>query len=256
MIPIHFYAQSDSVALKKDAKFKKTIEVNYNNLVFTEKYSAWHFGYLQLAFKKPSLSILPRINFNSRFSKLGIQAEVDVYKKIKSTVFYLNYGYSPTQFYPIHRFGLEAYRSLPYKLEASLGLRVLNFEKNTPLFYTTSIGKYYKNYWFSYRAFIVPLTDNINWSHIGMVRKYLKKDEEYIGFLIGLGAATTDNALNVKDMFFLRSYRLGFQLNKFIATDWMIKPSFEISKQELSFRPKYYQTMYAMSLSVSKKIKQ
>ena len=98
--------------------------------------------------------------------EIGKQIEIDLYPKItKWNYLYLSYGYSNSVLFPLHRVGFEIYQKLPKSFELSAGFRFLQFESTTLtntdtlkniMIFTGSLGKYYKNFWFSFRPFLNP----------------------------------------------------------------------------------------------------
>jgi YaiO family outer membrane protein len=133
------------------------------------------------------------------------QFEVDAYPGItKHDYLYLNYGYAPgDDYFPRHRFGIELYHSFSHAIEASAGLRYLQFyglsNVSNVFIYTASVGKYVGNYWFDLRAFITPdrdlsktsgkISKNTSMSFLFIARKYFLTSNDYLSLSIGAGAS-------------------------------------------------------------------
>src|SRR3989304_3525527 len=101
--------------------------------------------------------------------------EVAFYPKIIDGGYcYLSYGYSNSDLFPKHRFGLEAYAKLPKSFEASLGLRHLAFDGGGNItIYTGSLGYYFKSYWISVKPYITPNDGSVSVSFNTTIRWYL-----------------------------------------------------------------------------------
>ena len=130
-----------------------------------------------------------RVNYASRSfgssAKSGIQFELDLYPRItKGFYAYLNGGYSSSSIFPKYRLGGELYKSLPFSFEISAGIRYLDFSSTQVYIYTGYLGKYYKNYWFSFRPFFTLKPSGVSFTGIWIVRRYLEDAENYIYTLI------------------------------------------------------------------------
>jgi YaiO family outer membrane protein len=150
--------------------------------------------------------------------KKYIQFEVDAYPHLSSKSYmYLNYGFSPGNFFPTHRAGAEYFRSFGSGWEGSAGGRYLNYEngliKHTFIF-TGSVGKYYNSNWFSLRPFLIFNYKEISQVYYLFYRHYLNDINNYIGCAVGYGSSPdeTSNRLDQVYMWSFKSYRLRFDI--------------------------------------------
>jgi len=145
---------------------------------------------------------------------VGIQPEVDLCPRISNGVYgYFDYGYSESSLFPVHRAGGEIYKKLPKGLEASAGLRYLNFSATSTVFiYTGSIGWYYKDYWISFRPFV---TQGTPLSYTLSLRRYFKDADNYPGVTGGVGFSPDDhrmqssNGLSTNNIYILQTQKFG-----------------------------------------------
>ncbi len=133
--------------------------------------------------------IISRINYGNRFEIQGLQYEADFYPKFSKMFYgYLNYGFSNSPIYPDHKVGAELYSNLPKAMEASLGIRFLDFNSTKAMIYTASYGLYRGNYYFSVRPYVTPgPKNNLSFSGQILARKYLKDGENFFGIRGGMG---------------------------------------------------------------------
>lgn len=139
--------------------FKMSLRYRYDHFDRGKRnYGPWHMFSFDLSKKMKWGSIIARTNYANRSfgssAKSGTQFELDLYPRItKGFYAYLNGGYSSSSIFPKYRFGGELYKSLPFSFEISAGIRYLDFLSTQVYIYTGYLGKYYKNYWFSFRPF-------------------------------------------------------------------------------------------------------
>jgi len=193
--------------------------------------------------------IIPRINYSNRFDIDGIQYEVDLYPKLSKMFYgYLNYGYSNADIYPNHRMGAELYANLPKSMEASLGMRYLDFVDSQVSIYTGSVGMYRGNYYFSLRPYLTPRTNStIGISGMLTARKYLKDADNYIGFNGGMGFMPefrqflANSTLIAETVLFVASQQVQleyqFSLNQHSS---LYRIHAGLTRQELIFAPGNY----------------
>jgi len=190
----------------------------------------WHLISLQYGHTFDNFgSVLWRINWANRFSESGVQYEMDAYPSISKKMYmYLNVGYSPYEpVFPQFRFGASLYRSFPSAFEGEIGFRWLYFTSPTIL-YVASIGKYYKDFWFSLRGTFI-LNDygpGFSQSYAFITRLYGKTPNDYWAFTLGYGRSPDDiSTLDLLNNPPTTSYRVSIgkqisykQLNIFFAT--------------------------------------
>ena len=146
--------------------------------------------------------IIPRVNYSNRFNINGVQYELDAYPKFSERLYgYLNYGYSDAAIFPRNRAGAELYAKVGSAMEVSGGLRYLDFNTSKTTIYTGSFGLYKGNYYFSFRPYITPASDNkTGVSGNILARKYGKDKENYLGLSFGMGFAPELLQLNANNV--------------------------------------------------------
>lgn len=170
----------------------------------------WQEGSLSLSRETRFGSVVGRFNYANRFEVGGRQVEVDAYPGLARGLHaYLNYGYSAGSIFPRHRVGTEIFSNPGKGLEFSAGFRYLRFSDDVWI-YTGSAGKYFGNYFASFRPYITPGTTGTSVSGSFMLRRYYSDSDSYIGFSTGAGSAP-DDALDRLDLERLNSYKFtGF----------------------------------------------
>lgn len=202
------------LAKYKSARMKHKLIYQHDFERFSKPYlRRWHVSSFQLARRNNWGSVIGKVNLGDLVAKgeefwskkVNKQFEVDAYPRISSwNYFYLNYGYSPDNLFPRHRAGAEWYQKLPAAFEVSAGFRYLRFQgdsggKNVYI-YTGSVGKYYRNYWFSFRTYLSPKNNNVSQSYWLISRRYLRDSENYIGLELGSGVSPDDARGNVSSL--------------------------------------------------------
>lgn len=196
----------------------------------------WHFLSLELSRKFGLGSIMGRVNYADRNfgsgSTSGTQFEVDAYPEIKKGMYaYLNAGYSPSSFFPKYRFGSELYSALPASFEMSLGIRYLDFSSAKVLIYTGNLGKYYKNYWFSFRPFVTSKSSDIFFSGIFLVKRYFADEDNYLTLLFGFGS-TPSEIFSLWEIERLNSYKVGLEVQRKISRSLLIRCHVRFEREE------------------------
>ena len=196
----------------------------------------WHFLSLELSKKFGHGSIIGRVNHADRNfgsgSTSGTQFEVDAYSDIKKGMYaYLNAGYSPSSFFPKYRFGSELYSALAASFEISLGIRYLNFSSAKVLIYTGNLGKYYKNYWFSFRPFVTSRSSDIFLSGFFLVKRYFADEDNYLTLLFGFGS-TPAEIFFLEDIERLNSYKVGLEVQRKISRSLLIRCHIRFEREE------------------------
>lgn len=235
-----------------------SVSVNYALDFFSDVFDPMHLRYLQLGRQTSFGSLFARINSGYRFESSGFQGELDFYPSIAPGVYgYLNYGYSPSSIFPRHRFGGEIYCSLPWSLEASLGVRYLSFESGGHVsMYTGSIGWYIGNYFLSLRPYFTPDVSSTSKSATVQVRRYFGDAETYVGLKLGAGFSPDDKSIilvsgeTATETYFVKSQVAGASAQIPLGERFFVNASFDVTHQELSFRYGAYVYDYSMSLGV------
>lgn len=219
------------VLMKKYKSSRMIYKANYQHdyEYFNEPYTRkWHLSSFQLDRRNTWGSIIGKVNLGDLISdgesfwsnEVAKQFEVDAYPRVsKKSYAYLNYGYSPDNLFPTHRAGAELYHKLPKAFEVSGGMRFLHFNsdggnKNIYI-YTASVGKYYRNYWFSFRSYLTPKNGNVSQSYWLITRRYLRDSKNYIGLELATGVSPDESWVNLSSIgvykYKSRRFRLSYQ---------------------------------------------
>lgn len=202
-------------------------------------------------------SLTMRINAADKFKQRGLQYEMETYTNFTRKIYAnLSTGFAfDAKIFPKEKFGAELYFKLPASFEFSAGIRYQKFAKATS-FYTSSLGNYYKNYWFSVRTFISPKTDstsenkslkNSSITLIATIRNYFGDGNNYLGIKAGRGQSPDERkALNVANQ--TTSYSGGIELQKSAFGRWVIKGEITYSKEDI--RPTDFTQRLTTSLTV------
>ena len=164
-------------------------------------------------------AIIPRINYNDRFGIQGVQYELDLYPRISEKVYaYLNYGYSEADIFPAHRAAAEVYSSFGKALEASLGMRFLDFREQTARLLTGSFGMYRGQYYLNLRPYLSLFKDRKpGVSGSVLARRYLASPQQYIGLRATYGfnpelrQLRSGTELLAETLLFVESLELRFE---------------------------------------------
>lgn len=187
-------------ATLKDAAARHKLSISYDHSYFDKQFNkAWHLQSISYGRQTSLGSITARLNYANRFSRNGLQGELDAYPRISKTFYsYINFGYSGTGgVFPKYRAGFSIYANLPNSFEAEAGFRYLYFSSATRV-YTASIGKYYKSFLFSARTYITPSGESISQSYSIAGRYYFNTAESYFGISMGTGISPDDANQNIQ----------------------------------------------------------
>lgn len=198
----------------------------------------WYLSSLQYSRKTNIGSVIGRLNYANRFGLNSWQVETDAYPGIgKHSYLYLNAGISDNQLFPKYRFGAEFFQGLPKSFEVSLGFRYLHFTSSDVNIYTGSIGKYYGNFWFSFREFVTPSGKGGSFTEIFQVRRYFSTSDDYVGVQYSHGSSPDDvqtfllNAYNLK----LPSDKIRLSYSHRFSLLWVGSASAAYEKEVYSF---------------------
>ena len=214
--------------------------------IFNEFYDPMLYAGVEYQRSTPYGKIIPRINYSNRFGENGLQYELDLYPKLSKTFYaYLNYGFSEAGIYPNHRAGMELYANLPNALEASLGVRYLDFRETRAKLITASFGLYRGNYYLSLRPF-VTITDSRDPGLSGsfLARKYLKDKLHFLsirgsyGFSPELRQLRSGGTLLAETVLYVESQQLLFEYQFHgSSVKNAYRAEFGVSRQEYVFEP-------------------
>jgi YaiO family outer membrane protein len=242
----------------KSTAMNSGIGVNYAADRFSDTYGPMNAAFLQLSRRTDYGSLFARLNYAARFGLSGIQIETDLYPRLANGVYaYLNYGYSASDLFPRHRAGAELYTKLPSSLEASIGLRSLYFgPASSVTMYTGSLGFYFGSYWISARPYFIPGDAGLTTSASLTLRKYFGDAENFVSLKVGAGFTADERVVQSttgfpgKDIFYLKSKTVGAGWQQSLSTYILLVATFDVTNQEISFRPGNYTNMYSLALGL------
>ena len=217
--------------LEADA-MKNKLAVWYRYEDFDQSLDPWHESGVEVSHKFPWGTLIGRGTQAWRFGDSGQQFEVDAYPKLPNRFyFYLNAGVSGSNLFPNYRYGAELYKNFGSGWEASAGAFRLHFDSTTGKLYTASLGKYWKNYWFSLRPTLSDREpgDSLSWRF--SARRYFGDPEDYVGFSVGTGTRPEQNFLTGTEND-LNSGRFQVEAQRRIIGRWIVKGSAGKNQQE------------------------
>ncbi len=190
-------------------------------------------------------SISYRASYAERFSKKGLQSEVDGYLRfVKSNYFYLNVGFSDSKIFPELRAGAEIYQKIPAGFELSGGFRYLQFSNPGTKIYTASLGNYFRNFWFAARIYLTPKStietnDFLKKSSqtlILNIRNYFGDADNYFGLRFGKGQSPDERTqFDQSSILFLKSIQGGIEYQRLAFGRWVIKGEMGYSTEDTRF---------------------
>lgn len=202
----------------------------------------WHIMSLRGELNIKNIPLIGRLNYGklirsgSSFSASNnFQYRVDAYPHITSSDYlFINFAYSKAGLFPKTQYAAEWFHNFNKGIEASAGFRRMSWQDADPLlFYTASAGKYYRNYWFSARAFIAPREGGTDQSYIFSARRYLASAEDYFGMKLEYGTSP-ENIIylsNLPELVRFRTLGLRFAYQK-NWDNWLIRLGIGYKNQE------------------------
>ncbi|OIQ30049.1 MAG: hypothetical protein BM564_04595 [Bacteroidetes bacterium MedPE-SWsnd-G2] len=251
---------------KADEKFAKyysslSVEMSKNKVglkaavdVYSDLYDPMQYYQLKYVRLTKFGGIHAKLNVSHRFSETGAQFEVDIYPRIAKGLYaYGNFGWSNSFLYPKLRYGVELYKSLPWSLEASLGMRGLKFSSTTNI-YTGAIGWYFGNNYLVFRTYVTPGDPGASKSGALSFRKYRADADNYFSVQAGMGFSPDNYTYDFdgvqNEIVELKSQKVNFGYyfsSKNNKNAWGINGG--VMHQESSFEPGEYFWIYSMTLS-------
>lgn len=177
----------------------KEIGVSYDYVWFDKQFSdPWHLVSLDYSHPTKLGSVAFRVNYANRFKSSGVQYEVESYPHIANGVYsYVSIAYSDdVGVFPKYRGGFSLYASLPKSFEGEVGFRYLQFSDATWI-YTGALGKYYRSWLFTARAYVTPGESAISHSYNLTARYYYGGADDFFGATIGRGISPDETQANL-----------------------------------------------------------
>lgn len=221
----------------------------------TQDLQPWHFFSLDIAYHAGFGPLIGRVNYASRDYGAGrtngTQFELDSYPVFSERFYaYLNAGYSDSAIFPRYRLGGELYANLPKAFELSAGLRYLEFEDARVYIYTGTLGKYYKDWWFSFRPSFSSDTVGSGFSGLLWIRRYFRSTDEYIGLLAGFGNSPIE--LNfLEDIERYSSYQIGLEFKKPLSGAILFRGHIRYEREE--YQPDTFGNRFVLYLRLEER---
>jgi YaiO family outer membrane protein len=217
---------------------------------------SWEFMTLELAVKPKFGTLISRFNHACRqygketFS--GTQFEIDAWPVFNETIYAnFNAGYSANAIFPRYRLGGELYFNLPNAFELSGGFRYLDFSNERVYILTGTLGKYYKDYWFSLRPLIASDSKGLSTSGLLRIRRYKEDRDNYLGFTAAFGIIPV-NLYFREDIQRYASFRLGIEAKSSLFKSFLVKLQFRYEHEE--YQPGRYGSRYVMEIRFEERI--
>lgn len=234
---------------------KQHLLLDYQYSNFNEDIPNWHWLAIEYGLQLKNGPLLLRATQISRFNLTSSQVELEYYPRLnEKTSLYAGLGLGQGVLFPSYRAGLEIFRMLPAAMEWSAGLRHIEFADASVTSYTASLSKYYKNFWFNFRPFIIPTGGNLYLTYSVQARRYFKSSRHWLSLSAGLGnSPDMDFRLNRPDLqtsdqiFLLDAFvvRIDYQLP--IRFSWIARPFIEWKNEE--FLPSLYRRRLTSGIS-------
>jgi YaiO family outer membrane protein len=144
--------------------------------------------------------------------------------------------------FPYSRFSIEPYTKLPASFEMSLGFRYLNFDDSRfvvfdaskVMIYTGSIGKYYGDYWFSFRPYLTPGKDGWSKSVNFIVRRYLSDEDSYFSLILGTGLSPDEQQYAYNpSLSYLKSNKIALEYQQKIGSGFFLDCGTGFAREEI-----------------------
>ncbi|MCF8335330.1 MAG: YaiO family outer membrane beta-barrel protein, partial [Bacteroidales bacterium] len=178
----------------------------------------WHIVALQGKLNFENTPLIARINYGklihsgASYSRSNnFQYRVDAYPRITpSDYLFINFAYSGSGLFPKIQYAGEWFHNFNRGFEASAGFRRMTWAEPL-LFYTASVGKYYRNYWFSLRTFVTPNEKTTGQSYMLSARRYLATSKDYLGLKLQYGTSPENPSYLMDLPEIVRLKTLGFR---------------------------------------------
>jgi YaiO family outer membrane protein len=219
--------------LKEEVRVN-AITLSYEYDKFNQIFDPWQLASIAYSRRTPIGTAIIRANFARRFDSNGQQFEMDMYPRFADGFYsYLNLGYSNVSIFPKSRYGFSLYYSLPLSLEIDAGFRLLKYSSDTWI-YTAALGKYYSNFWFSFRTYITPSVETASHSYSLIIRYYLSGADDY--FAVSGSTGITPDANSVDNNYnWLKTNSGQIEYQSKISKTFILDLSCEYSNEQQTY---------------------
>jgi YaiO family outer membrane protein len=226
----------------RQARMINKLTLNYWVYLYSSD-NPWNFASASIGRKTPAFgTVTLRYNYARRFGNDGNQIELDAYPTIAKGIYlYFNTGISDKKNFPYSRLSLEPYFKLPASFEMSIGFRYMNFgdrniaavDSNMVMIYTGTIGKYYGNYWFSFRPYLTPGKDGWSTSANLTIRRYLANADCYLSLIVGTGISPDVQQYAYNPGYYLKSNKIALEYQQKIASRFFLNLGTGYAREEI-----------------------
>ena len=202
---------------------KREVYVNHSYDWFSDGRNGQLETSLSFSNPTPIGSVIARINRADRFGEVDYQPEVDYYPRFRAGTYAdINVGYSiHGSLYPSYKIGGDLFQSVGHGFELSGGFRRLDFSSGVDI-YTFAVAKYYGNFLFTGRGFVVPGSPGTSGTALLTARYFIGSEglHDYVEFRYSHGASPA-LAQTTQDVEVLNSSRYGAVFDKALGTRWV-----------------------------------
>jgi len=245
------------LSIRKDKMVNK-LTLNYWIYTFND-IDPWSFASAAYGRKTKTFgSVTVRYNYAKRYGNEGNQIEIDAYPTIAKGIYvYLNTGISNKKNFPYSRVSVEPYFKLPASFEMSVGFRYMNFDdkriatvdSNMVMIYTGTIGKYYRDYWFSFRPYITPGKEGWSTSASITVRRYFADADSYLSLVVGTGISPDIQQYAYDPNYKLKSDKIALEYQQKFASRYFLNCGTGFAQEEV--RAGVKRNRYSFDIGVS-----
>lgn len=235
---------------------KQHLVLDYQYSTFDDEIPDWQWLALEYGRQLKRGPLLFRATQISRFNLPSTQLEIEHYPRLnEKNYLYAGLGIAQGVLFPSFRLGFEWFNTIRPSWELSAGLRHQQFADAPVTSFTASLSKYQKNYWFSFRPFLIPTASNLYLTYNLQARRYLKNSRQWIGMTGGIGnSPDMDFRLNnpseqsSNQIYLLAAFLLRIEAQFSIKQHFIIRPFAEYKNEE--FLPGAFRTRYSTGLAI------
>jgi YaiO family outer membrane protein len=202
---------------------KREVYINHSYDWFSDGRNGQLETTLSFSNPTPIGSVITRVNRADRFGEVDYQPELDYYPHFRAGTYAdINVGYSVHgSLYPSYKIGGDLFQSVGHGFELSGGFRRLDFSSGVDI-YTFAVAKYYGNFLFTGRGFVVPGSPGTSGTALLTARYFIGAEglHDYIEFRYSHGASPA-LAQTTQDIEVLNSSRYGVVFDKAMGTRWV-----------------------------------
>jgi len=216
------------------SNLKREVYINHSYDWFSDGRNGQLETTLSFSNPTPVGSVLTRLNRADRYGEVDYQPEIDFYPHFRSGTYAdFNVGYSVHgSLYPSYKVGGDLFQSIPHGFELSGGYRRMDFSTGVDV-YTFAVAKYYGNFLFTGRGFVVPGSPGTSGTALLTARYFIGSEglHDYVEFRYSHGASPA-LAQTAQDIEVLSASRYGVVLDKSLSNRWVAAFTGSISQSQ------------------------